>query len=113
MTDHQTLRPLMDQQVLIRVQMRWLRLGLFQSISPTIRYNPGKANIIVDALSRSCHGLVEEPESIGALLTLMASSIVPEAELQLWKAALEKDANLMDAVQQLGGHNCGGLHLTS
>ena len=53
MTDHQTLRSLMDQQVLTRAQTRWMKLGLFQSISPTILYNPGKANIIADALSRS------------------------------------------------------------
>ena len=33
-TDHQPLVRLMDQQVLTRVQTRWLRLGLFQSNSP-------------------------------------------------------------------------------
>ena len=29
LTDHQTLRSLMDQQVLTRVQTRWMKLGLF------------------------------------------------------------------------------------
>ena len=33
--------------------MRWLRLGLFQSIRPTIKYQLGKANVVADALSRS------------------------------------------------------------
>ena len=113
MTDHQTLRSLMDQQVLTRAQTRWMKLGLFQSISPTIQYNPGKVNIIADALSRSRLGLVEEPKSTGTVMTLTASSAVPEAEVQLWKSAMEDDPNLMDAVRRLrGGHDCGGLHLT-
>ena len=43
----------MDQQVLTRVQTQWLRLGLFQSIHPTIKYQPGKANVVGDTLSRS------------------------------------------------------------
>ena len=90
-----------------------MKLGLFQSILPTIQYNPGKANIIADALSRSRLGPVEEPESTGTVMTLTVSSAVPEAELKRWKSALEEDPNLMDAVQRLrGGHAVGGLHLT-
>ena len=52
-TDHQPLTLLMNQQVLSRVQTRWIRLRFFQSIQPTIRYQPGKVNIIADVLSRS------------------------------------------------------------
>ena len=52
-TDHQPLTRIMDQPVLTRVQTRWMRLGLFQSINPVITYQPGKANVVADALSRS------------------------------------------------------------
>ena len=58
-TDHQPLVRIMDQQVLARVQTRWLRLGLFQSIRPTIKCQPRKANVVADALSRSQRKLEE------------------------------------------------------
>ena len=103
----------MDQQILTRAQTRWMKLGLFQSISPTISYNPGKANVIVDALSRSRLGPKEEPEAAEIVMTLTASLAKSEEELQLWKSALANDPNLMDAVKRLrGGQACGDLHLS-
>ena len=58
-TDHQPLVHIMDQQVLTRVETRWLRLGLFQSICPTIKYQPEKANVVANVLSRSQRKLEE------------------------------------------------------
>ena len=52
-TDHQPLTHLMEQPVLSWLQSRWLRLGLFQYIQQKMIYQPGKANIAADALSRS------------------------------------------------------------
>ena len=49
----------MEQQV--------LRLGLFQSIRPTIKYQSKKANIVADVLSRSQQSDAQEPPPISAM----------------------------------------------
>ena len=69
------LNCIMDQPVLTRVQTRWMRLGLFQSISPMIKYHPGKkVNIITNALSRNQRSLMEvektEEGTFASLFTL-------------------------------------------
>ena len=53
----------MEQQVLPRLQSRWLLLGLFQSIQPKMVYQPGKANSIADALLRSRPSAAKSEES--------------------------------------------------
>ena len=67
-------------------------LGLFRSIRPTVKYQPRKANIVADALSRSQRPAVEESEEATTEkeenLQLMSSSVEPQAEdLQTWKRA--------------------------
>ena len=42
----------MYQQQLTKTQMRWVRLGLFQSINLVLEYQQKKTNVIADALSR-------------------------------------------------------------
>ena len=37
-----------------------MRLGLFQSIRPTIKYQPRKANVVADALSQSQRKEIED-----------------------------------------------------
>ena len=110
MTDHQPLTFLMQQQVLSRTQSRWVRLGLFQSIQPKMQYNPGKANIVADALSRSQpNSSVMEKQEIDVLkddetgvFALSGTTMTTNAgELQKWTKAYNEDPRLRSMVEKL------------
>ena len=99
-TDHQPLVRIMNQQVLIQVQTRWLRLGLFQSIRPTIKYQPGKANVVANALRRSQRKLEEgstDDVATAAMIkrhvsTLSGASVeLTTEDLQQWTKAYKED----------------------
>ena len=110
-TDYQPLVRIMDQQVLTWVQMRWLRLGLFQSIGPTIKYQPGKANVVPDALSRSQRKLEEGSMDDAATVAVMieqhvstlngASVELTTKDLQQWMKAYKEDKGHIAAFMKL------------
>nr|GFD37356.1 RNA-directed DNA polymerase [Tanacetum cinerariifolium] len=49
-TDHKSLKYIFTQRELNMRQRRWLEL--FKDYDTNIQYHPGKANVVVDALSR-------------------------------------------------------------
>ena len=118
-TDHQPLMHYIDQPVLSLVQTRWLRLGLVQSIRPTVKYQPRKANIVANALSRSQCPAAEDTKEATAeeeeVLQLTNSSVEPQGEdLQTWKKAYQEDPKVKTVLYKLRqGQPCGEQYLTS
>ncbi|GJX90197.1 putative reverse transcriptase domain-containing protein [Tanacetum coccineum] len=57
-TDHKSLQHIFSQKRLNMRKHRWI--GLFSDYDCEIRYHPGKANVVVDALSRKEREVVDE-----------------------------------------------------
>ena len=91
-TDHQHLVRLMDQLYLTRIQIRWLRLGLFQSKWPHHQVSTWKANVVANALSRSQRSTTEDSieelakNNLDSEVYALTSVIIEpsEEDLRIW-----------------------------
>jgi hypothetical protein len=70
-TDHKSLKYIFTQPELNMHQRRWLEL--IKDYNLQVHYHPGKANVVVDALSRKshCNSLVSEDFHLAHLLHLV------------------------------------------
>ncbi|GJY60234.1 putative reverse transcriptase domain-containing protein [Tanacetum coccineum] len=64
-TDHKSLQYILDQKELNMRQRRWIEL--LSDYDCVIRYHPGKANVVADALSMKD----KEPDSVGVLFLVV------------------------------------------
>ncbi|GJS49176.1 putative reverse transcriptase domain-containing protein [Tanacetum coccineum] len=93
-TDHKSLQHILDQKELNMRQRRWLEL--LSDYDCDIRYHPGKANIVVDALSRKEQS---RPLRVRALVMTMGLNL-PKKILEAQTEAL-KPENL--SAEYVGG----------
>ncbi|GJX16802.1 putative reverse transcriptase domain-containing protein [Tanacetum coccineum] len=87
-TDHMSLQHIFNQKELNMRQRRWIEL--FSDYDCEIRYHPGKANVVADALSRKER---IKPKSIRAMNMTLQSSIKDKI-LAALKEASDESAGL-------------------
>ena len=99
MTDQQPATTFMEQKNLSHTQAHWLKSGYFESIMPVMKYIPGKANVVADALTCSFTGQTH-PDSV-ARIQYIVVPCVEESEREAWLYALNTDAGTRDVLVKL------------
>jgi hypothetical protein len=100
-TDHKILKYIFTQPDLNLRQRRWLEL--IKDYDLEIYYHPGKANIVVDALSQKayCHHLVTQESELCKEMRKLNLTIVPTpstttlACIQSWTTKSRKPRRMM------------------
>ncbi|GJS50662.1 putative reverse transcriptase domain-containing protein [Tanacetum coccineum] len=97
-TDHKSLQYILDQKELNMRQRRWIEL--LSDYDCEIRYHPGKANVVADALSRK----EKEPIRVRALVMTVHSNLpdqIRNAQLEAIKKKNVKAENLGRMIKQI------------
>nr|GFC61712.1 putative reverse transcriptase domain-containing protein [Tanacetum cinerariifolium] len=108
-TDHKSLKHIFDQKELNMHQRRWIEL--FSDYECEIRYHPGKANVVADALSRKERA---KPRRVRAMSMTIHSSIkakILKAQSEAFKNTSTSTEMLKGLDNQLERKEDGGLYL--
>jgi len=82
-TDHKSLQYVLDQKELNMRQRRWLEL--LSDYDCEIKYHPGKANVVADALSRKERPKPLRVRSLGMTISSPLPSQILEAQIEALK----------------------------
>ncbi|KAJ9547942.1 hypothetical protein OSB04_020485 [Centaurea solstitialis] len=83
-TDHKSLQHILDQKMLNMRQRRWVEL--LSDYDCEIKYHPGKANVVVDALSRKERVKPTRTRAMGVIVQTSLKSQILEAQREALKA---------------------------
>ncbi|GJW74160.1 putative nucleotidyltransferase, ribonuclease H [Tanacetum coccineum] len=93
--DHKSLQHIFSQKELNMRQRRWIEL--FSDYDCEIRYHPGKANVVADALSRKER---VKPKRVRAMNMILQSSI-KDRILTAQKEAVDESAGLQKGLDEM------------
>ncbi|KAJ9536428.1 hypothetical protein OSB04_un000386 [Centaurea solstitialis] len=83
-TDHKSLQHILDQKMLNMRQRRWVEL--LSDYDCEVKYHPGKANVVADALSRKERVKPTRTRAMGVIVQTSPKSQILEAQREALKA---------------------------
>ncbi|KAD6453180.1 hypothetical protein E3N88_07885 [Mikania micrantha] len=98
-TDHKSLQHILDQKMLNMRQRRWVEL--LNDYDCDIRYHPGKANVVADALSRKERVKPVRVRALGMTIQTSLKTQILEAQKEALKAKELKEELLCGAEKKL------------